>query len=140
MLLLEDELLDVLELDVDELDVLELVDGELDVLLVDEELDVLLVEDELELVDDVLELVELVLVLELVLDVDELVLEVEVLDDVVVVVLPIIRRCPLPINVKAAGHTPSTGAPNEMFVMMIVPVYVTPGCAWKVATAGGLPG
>ena len=62
------------------------------------------------------ELDELVVLLVL-----ELVVEVEVLELVVVVVLPIIRRCPLPINVKAAGQKPSTGAPNEMFVMMILP-------------------
>jgi len=118
----------------DELDVLELVDeevGELEVLeLVDEEvgeLDVLEELEELELVEleldvvDVLELVdeevgELDVLLEL-----EVVLDEDVDEVVVVVVLPTIRKCPLPWNVKVAGQMPSTGAPIEMFVMMMLP-------------------
>jgi len=75
-------------------------------------------------------------------EVDELVEVVEVLVEleVVVVTLPIILRCPLPINVKATGQIPSTGAPQEMFVIMISPTYNTPGSAWKVQIAAGLPG
>ena len=91
------------ELDV--LDVLELLDeevGELDVL---EELEV-----ELEEVGELD-----------VLDVLELVLDEDVDEVVVVVVLPTIRKCPLPWNVKVAGHMPSTRAPIEMFVMMMLP-------------------
>jgi len=129
LLLVEGEL-DVLLLVEGELDVLELVEGELDVL---DELDVLLlllVEGELDVLllveDEVVELVEVV--------------EVDVLDDVVVVDLPIILRWPLPINVKPALHIPSTATPKEMFVIMISPTYSTPGSAWKVAIAAGLPG
>ena len=114
-------MLDVLELvdeELGELDVLELVDeevGELDVLELElEELDVLELVLLLELVDE--EVGELDVLLEL-----EVVLDEDVDEVVVVVVLPTIRKCPLPWNVKVAGQMPSTGAPIEMFVIMMLP-------------------